>query len=315
MEKVKRLIRMIAMAAPMSIKQKNPKIVAILGPTASGKSALAVFLAKKFNGEIISADSRQVYRGFDLGAGKITKKEMQGVRHYLLDVASPKRNFTAAQYQKLARRALQDILKENKLPIVCGGAGFYVQTLLDGIAIPEVKPNFKLRTELRGKKTAELFQMLKAIDPNRAKNIDPKNPHRLIRALEIVRTLGRVPQLKINPFPAEILFIGIKKNKDELNRLIAERLNKRLGLGLLKEVKRLHARGLSWQRLEQFGLEYKYGALLLQNKITRGDFKKELVRASLKYAKRQMTWFKKDKRIHWVGNKNEALRLTKIFLQ
>lgn len=286
----------------------------IVGPTASGKSALAVELAKKFNGEIISADSRQIYKGFDLGSGKIAKKEMQGVRHYLLDVASPKKTFTVAQYQKLARSAVMKIWRNGRLPIICGGSGFYIQAVLDGIVLPAVKPNIKLRAELNKKSAMELFRMLKTKDPLRAKDIDPKNPRRLIRALEIVAALGQVPKIKANPLATQALLIGILKDRKELKELIVQRLERRLRLGMLKEIQNLRQNGIAWRRLESFGLEYKYGALLLQKRLTKKEFEDSLIQASLEYAKRQMTWFKKDKRIHWLKDKKEAQKLIADFL-
>ncbi len=169
----------------------NNKLIVILGPTASGKSELAVKLAKKFNGEIISADSRQVYKGLNIGTGKITKKEMKGIGHHLLDVASPKRKFTVAQFQKLAFKKIREIQRRGKTPFLVGGTGFYIQSVVDNISIPEVTPNWKLRKALEKKNTEELFSMLKKLDPARAKTIDSKNPRRLTRAIEIASAEGR----------------------------------------------------------------------------------------------------------------------------
>ena len=152
------------------------KIIVILGQTASGKTALSIKLAKKYNGEIISADSRQVYKGLDIGSGKITKEEMQKIPHYLLDVANPKRKFTVAQYQKLAISAIKKIQKKNKLPILVGGTGFYIQSIVDGIVIPEVKPDWDLRKKLEKKSNEQLYQMLLKKDPRRAKSIDKTIP-------------------------------------------------------------------------------------------------------------------------------------------
>ncbi|MBU4078319.1 tRNA (adenosine(37)-N6)-dimethylallyltransferase MiaA, partial [Patescibacteria group bacterium] len=171
----------------MELKGKyKPKIIVVVGPTASGKSDLAVEIAKKYNGEVVSADSRQVYKGMDIGTGKITQKEMQGIKHYLLDVASPKTRFTVAQYQKKANQAIGEIIKKEKLPILCGGTGFYIQSIVDNIAIPKVKPDLKLRKNLEKQSAEELFEQLKKLDSERAKNIDKYNKRRLIRAIEIV---------------------------------------------------------------------------------------------------------------------------------
>lgn len=265
---------------PQKKTKKTPtnRMVVILGQTATGKSDLAVILAlrlrsgqaKKFgiNGaEIISADSRQVYRGLNLGTGKITKKEMRGVPHHLLDVASPSRRFNAAQYKKLGQAAIKKIQSKDKLPIICGGTGFYIRALIDDLQIPSVKPNLKLRTQLEKKTPDELFKELKKLDPRRAKNIDRHNPRRLIRALEIVYQTGQpIPKLKLKPQP-NVLFLGLQKPRSELARRIKIRLEKRLKQGMIGEVKKLRAQGLSWKKLEDFGLEYRWLARYLQNKI------------------------------------------------
>lgn len=290
------------------------KIIAIVGPNASGKSELAVKIAKKFNGEIVSADSRQVYRGMDIGTGKISKKEMQGISHHLLDIASPKRTFTVAQYKKLAEKAIEKILKKGKLPILCGGSGFYIQAVVDNLQIPEVKPDWELRKKLEKKSTKELFEILKKLDPKRAKTIDKNNPRRLIRAIEIVKKTGKpVSALKKTP-KYKTLIIGIKKEKEELKKLIEKRLKKRLKQGMIKEAENLKKSGLSWKKLESFGLEYKWIAKYLKKEISREEMIKNLQKDIEDYARRQMVWFKKDKRIRWVKNYREAEKLVKEFL-
>lgn len=304
----------------------NKKIIVIVGPTASGKSELAVKLAKKFNGEIISADSRQVYKGMDIGTGKVSRDKAknktkdskiylhEGIAHYLLDVAHPKRKFTVVQYRKLAQKAIEKIFKKGKIPIICGGTGFYIQSLIDGISIPEVKPDWKLRKKLEKKSTKELYQILKKLDPKRAKTIDKENPRRLIRAIEIAKKIGKVPILKKNPLCYLVLMIGIKKEKKELSSLIKKRLLKRLKQGMIEEVKKLRKSGISFKRLEEFGLEYRQIARFLQKKISKNEMIKNLQKDIEHFAKRQMTWFKKDKRIIWIKNFKEAEKLTKDFL-
>ena len=166
-----------------SFKQQ---VLIIVGPTSSGKSALAVELARKFGGEVISADSRQVYRGLNIGTGKIAKREMRGVRHHLLDVASPKKYFSADEFVRKGKVALSNILQNDKMPIIVGGTGFYIDALVGRIALPNVPPDKKLREKLEKKTAAQLFAMLKQRDPRRAKTIEPQHKRRLIRALEIV---------------------------------------------------------------------------------------------------------------------------------
>ena len=293
------------------------KLIVILGPTASGKTDLSIKLAKKYNGEVISADSRQVYKGMDIGSGKITKKEMQGIPHWLLDVANPKKRFTVAQYQKLAIKKIKDIQKRGKPPILVGGTGFYIQSIVDGVIIPEVKPDWKLRRNLEKKSNEELYKMLKKLDPARAESIDKQNPRRLIRALEIILTTGKpVPTIgsDLCQTPFRVLEIGVKKSREELKKLINKRLLKRLeNNAMISEVKKLHRNGLSWKRLEEFGLEYRFVAQFLQKKITRQEMINKIQIESEHFAKRQMTWFKRDKRIKWILNYKESVSLIDNF--
>ncbi|MEK7664485.1 MAG: tRNA (adenosine(37)-N6)-dimethylallyltransferase MiaA [Patescibacteria group bacterium] len=291
------------------------KLIVILGPTASGKSDLAVRLAKKFNGEIISADSRQVYKGLDIGSGKITKKEMRGVPHYLLDVASPKRKFTVAQFQKLAQKKIKEIQKRGKLPFLVGGTGFYIQSIVDGIKIPEVKPNWKLRKKFEKKSLKELFLILKKLDQKRAFVIDKNNKVRIIRAIEIVEATKKPVPPIIKDVKFESLQIGITKSKKQLKSAIRKRLIKRLNHGMITEIRRLRRHGLTFGRLEEFGLEYRYVAQYLQEKITYQQMIEKIQKESERFAKRQMTWFKSDKRIHWIEDQKEAERSIKKFIK
>ncbi len=296
--------------------KRDKKLIVILGPTASGKSNLAVKLAKNFGGEIVSADSRQVYKGMDIGTGKITKKEMQGISHYLLDVANPKKRFTVSQYRKLALKAIDKIFKKNKVPIICGGTGFYIQAVIDGIIIPQVPPDWGLRKELAKESPNKLFKILKKLDPNRAKNIDKNNPRRLIRAIEILlKTKRPIPVLEKNPLPYPVLMIGIKKSPKELKKLIGKRLKKRLKRGMIQEIKKLRKSGVSWKRLEEFGLEYRYIALYLQKKINYVEMADLIQKETEHFAKRQITWWKSDKRIKWIKKQPEAEKLVRESLE
>jgi tRNA dimethylallyltransferase len=298
----------------MGIKRNNnPKIVVVLGPTASGKSDLSVQLAKKFNGEIVSADSRQVYKGMDVGTGKITKREMQRVPHHLLDVANPKRRFSVSQYKILAEKTIEKIIKEEKLPIICGGTAFYIKALVDGIVIPEVSPDWQFRKKLERENNEELYLKLLKFDPLRANNIDKDNKRRLIRALEIIeKTKEKIPKTKIKKLYSP-LFLGMKISQEELNKKIDKRLKKRLDQKMVNEVKRLRNSGISFKRLEEFGLEYKWISFYLQEKITYEKAVESLSTDIKKFSKRQMVWWKHDKRIKWIEKYDEAERLVREF--
>lgn len=305
-------------------KEKLPKLIVILGPTASGKTDLSLKLAqwlrkekKLFSlsgAEIISADSRQVYKGMDLGTAKITREEMGTIPHHLLDVASPKRKFSVAQYQKKVFPLLKKIEENNKIALLVGGSPFYIYSITEGWSFPQLKPDWLLRKKLEKKSCSDLLEILRENDPRRAREIEKKNKRRIIRAIEIARVYGQVPVLGEEK-KFQILFLGIRRSKEELRELIRKRLSKRFSQGMIKEVKRLKNQSLSWQRLESFGLEYRWIAKYLQDKIDYQTMIKKLQKDIEHFAKRQMTWFKKDKRIKWVKNFREAQRETKKFLE
>lgn len=301
--------------------KKKPVIIVILGPTAVGKSDLAVRLAKKFNGEIISADSRQVYKGLDIATGKITKKEMRGVPHHLLSVAPPKKQFSASDYIEIARPIIFQIIGRGKLPIICGGTGFYISTLLGEIELADVPPNKKLRRQLKSKTARELYEILKKLDPSLAKTIDSKNPVRLIRAIEIAKAKlatynpqpttklphlavsspsgGESPNSVAKPLSLGVLKIGLNLPKEELRKRIHLRTLARIKKGMIGEAKRLHERSLSYRRMQELGLEYRLLAKYLNNKIAKKELAEQIEKENWHYAKRQLTWFKRDKEIKW----------------
>ncbi len=305
------------------LRMTSNKLIVILGPTSSGKSSLAIKLAKKFNGEIVSADSRQVYKGMDIGTGKVTKKEQKSVPHHLLDVASPKKQFTVAEYRPLAAKAIEKIRKKNKIPFLVGGTPFYIYALVDNLAIPEVEPNLKLRKQLEKKSSAQLFATLKNLDPVRASNIDRQNPRRLIRAIEIIKTTGKpVPKLSFGQKneTGDMLILGIKKDQNELYKLIDKRLAQRLKAGMLAEVKKLlnpsngSRQKISHKRLQEFGLEYRFISLHLQGHLSYDEMKKQLKNAIHRFSKRQMTWFKTDSRIKWITSQKQAEKSVSRYL-
>lgn len=274
------------------------KIICVVGPTAVGKSDLAVELARRFGGEVISADSRQVYKGLDIGSGKITDDEMKGVPHYLLDVVSPKKTFTADHFKAKGREALEEIAKRGKLPIICGGTGFYIDILLGNSSTAPVPPDPELRRRLSRLSAEALYKKLAKADPRRAKEMDPNNKVRLIRALEIVKALGKVPAVEARS-SEDTLWIGLDIPREELRQKIAIRLEKRLKAGMIDEVKKLRRQGVSWKRLYDLGLEYRYVSLYLRKELSLEEMKEKLLIEIGKYAKRQMTWFKRNKEIRW----------------
>ncbi len=299
--------------------QRLPKVIVILGQTATGKSNLAIKIAQKIGGlnqfgklagrtsrsevlgEIISADSRQLYKGLDIGTGKITKKEMQGIPHHLLNVVNPKYKFTVAEYKKLAISAMTDIIKRGKTPIICGGTGFYIEAITKGVIFPAVPPNYLLRKKLALVSDRALMLKLKKLDPERAKNIDPKNKVRLIRAIEIAKALGKVPHLVLRLPSYRFIKIGLYLPLDKLKKKIEKRVKKMFRDGLLNEIKKLKRAGVSDKRLRELGFEYFNPTY------------EKVVKETLKYAKRQMTWFKRDKEIKWFdASKYISLRILNL---
>jgi tRNA dimethylallyltransferase len=289
----------------------KPKVIVILGQTATGKSDLAVQIASKIDGEVISVDSRQVYKGLDLGTGKITKKEMQGVPHFLLGVANAKNKFTVSKYKDLADKKIKEILSRGKVPIICGGTGFYIDAVVNNIIFPDVPPNEKLRKILNKKSEIELFKILQKLDKVRAKDIKDKNEInnkvRLIRAIEIAKTLGKVPKIPTSKKEYDFIKIGLSLPADILKEKIEKRLLARIKMGMFKEIENLHKNGLSWKRMKELGLEYRYVAQYLQNKITKEEMLQKLNSEIYKYAKRQMTWFKRDSKINWFDPRDKNL--------
>jgi len=303
----------------------SKKIIVILGPTSSGKSDVAIRLANKFNGEIISADSRQIYRGMDIGTGKIhgtynMKHKTfisERVTHHMIDIIDPKSRFSAAQFKKKVDKIIPDILKRGKVTIICGGTGFWIKAVVDNVAYPDVKPDWKLRNKLCDKNPQELFQMLKKLDPIRAKGIDKNNKVRLIRAIEINKELGNVPDTRYDTPDTKYQFlqIGINLPKEKLQKNIKKRLKKRFEAGMIEEVERLKKQGLSWKKIQSFGLGYFWIPKYLKSEINSKEELFEKVYSSEKdYAKRQMTWFGKDKRIKWLEKYKEIEKDVSSFL-
>lgn len=292
------------------MSEQHNKLLVICGPTAVGKSSLAVEIAKEFAGEVISADSRQVYKKLDIATGKITTDEMGGVTHHLLDVANPQDRFSVADFKELADEAVFDIQSRDKLPILCGGTGFYIQAVVDDLAFPDVPPNEGLREQLQERSTESLYEELKEKDPRRAKEIDENNPVRLIRALEIVAELGEVPKLeKQQRF--DTLQIGLDRPDKELKQRIIKRTKQRLEQGMIAEARQLRANGLSVERMRYLGLEYEHLADYLEGSISKQELFESIIQSDWQYAKKQRTWFKNDDRIAWFNPEKEKSEIIK----
>ena len=280
------------------------KLIVIEGTNASGKSGLGVRLARAYGGEIISADSRQVYAGMDLGSGKITPEEMAGVPHHLLDVRKPGEFFSMADFQALAYEAIEQILRRGRLPFLVGGTGLYVDSVAEGYVLSEKKPDPELRAHLETFSTPELYAMLLARQPDCG--IDPKNRHRVMRSLEKIAAGDEGPAPR-NP-RYEVLKLGVTWPREILKQRIDERLDRRLEQGMVEEVRRLLEAGASETFLVKLGLEYKYLTWYLTGKMSYEQMKEELSLAIKRFAKRQMTWFRKDPRVIWLDMSADPFR-------
>lgn len=275
------------------IMDKAKKIIVVAGPTASGKSDFAVNLALERNGEIISADSRQVYRNLDIGTGKITPEEMKGIQHHMLDVVNTDEEFSVAEYAARAKPIIEEIFSRGKTPIICGGTGQYIDALIYDREPPKIPPNKNLRKEFEQKNVDELYAELAAKDPYRADTIDRYNKVRLIRALEIAHELGTVPPLQEAKPLYDIEFFIMHPTRESLRERITRRLEKRLELGMVDEVKLLMDQGYGSDTMKRFGLEYVTIGKFLEGTCTESQMKAELITKSMQYAKRQDTWNKK----------------------
>lgn len=302
---------------------KRIKVAFITGPTATGKTSLAVDLARIFDGEIISVDSRQVYRGMDIGSGKDLAEYEEGgapVRHHLIDILEPTDEYNLMSFCRDARNAVLDIKSRGKLPIFCGGTAMYMNALLSGHTLPGSAPDSELRKILRGKSSDELAELLKEKAPEAYDNMKDKNNRvRLVRAIENVE--GADSQVEpLSPL-IDPLVIGVYYPRKEVHKRIEERLAKRLESGMTEEVEALHKNGVSWEKLEFFGLEYRFAALYLQGKMPYDEMKEKLLFKIRKFAKSQDVWFRKIERegtvIHWLekGNRDQAAKLLEAFLK
>ena len=272
------------------------KLIAVMGTNASGKSGLGIELAARYGGEVVSADSRQVFRGLDLGSGKITPEEAKGVPHHLIDVCEPGEFFSMADFQRMAYAAIDDILTRGKIPFLVGGTGLYVDAVIDGYELSEIEPDLELRAHLETFETPVLYAMLKEKLPDT--QIDPKNRNRVMRALERLAADDYHPGRRSPRY--EVLKLGVTWPREILKQRIDERLERRLNQGMIDEVKGLMDAGVSTEFLTKLGLEYRYITEYLLGKWTYDQMLDELARAIKRFAKRQMTWFRKEENLHWL---------------
>jgi tRNA dimethylallyltransferase len=273
--------------------EQTLRVIAVVGPTASGKSDFAVELALRENGEVISADSRQIYRGLDIGTGKITYEEMKGVPHHMLDIKNPGESFSVVEYVHLVLPLITDIVARGKTPILCGGTGQYIHAVLYDDSFPKVLANKKLREELEQKSVEELFTLLQEKDSARAETIDKHNKVRLVRALEILSELPEVPPLQ-TPTPRFSFHIyNLDPSNETIKGRIIKRVEKRLDGGMLKEVEKVLAMNLSTIELARLGIEYVELGKYFREECSLDEAKQVLISKIYHYAKRQKTWNKK----------------------
>lgn len=286
-------------------------LISIIGPTASGKSALAVRLAKKFRGYIISADSRQVYEGMDIGTAKPTKAQQRAVPHFMLDIVLPEQPFTVADYQ---RRVFRILRRTKGLPFLVGGTGLYVDAILQNWKIPKGRLDSKLRQKLERESIHLLAKRLTRLDPKTAAIIDLRNKRRVIRALEVALAGGSMIERKKRPFPYRVLILGLNIPRSSIVKRINARVDDMMRKGLPDEVERLGQR-YGWTSPAMSGIGYKELGQYLQGQRRLDDAVDRIKIATRQYAKRQMTWFRKTEGTHWIRSQQDAEHLVKNFLK
>ncbi|MEU1261539.1 tRNA (adenosine(37)-N6)-dimethylallyltransferase MiaA [Streptomyces cellulosae] len=296
----------------MSSAPHAPRVIAVVGPTAAGKSDLGVFLARRLGGEVVNADSMQLYRGMDIGTAKLTPEERGGVPHHLLDVWDVTETASVAEYQRMARARIDALLAEGRWPVLVGGSGLYVRGAVDNLEFPGTDPEVRARLEeelaLRG--PGALHARLAAADPDAARAILPSNGRRIVRALEVIEITGR-------PFTANLpghdsvydtLQIGVDVARPELDERIARRVDRMWEAGLVEEVRALEAQGLREGRTASRALGYQQVLAALAGECTLEEARAETVRATKRFARRQDSWFRRDPRVHWLSGAAADLR-------
>lgn len=304
----------------MSVK---PKLICIVGATASGKTGWGIELSKIFNGEVVSADSRQIYKKMDIGTAKPKRSEkikdgyvVEGVPHHLIDVVDPGEEFTLAEFKQQATSVINDIVARGKVPFLVGGTGLYVRAVIDNLDIPSVAPNKKLRRSFETKTLPELVALLANIDPETVRVIDIHNPRRVIRALEVAITTGEsfLRQQKKNEPLYETLQLGVEIEREKLYERIDMRIDAMMAEGMLKETKKLLAQKYVTTLPSMSSIGYRELTAHLQGKITLDEAVDAFKKNTHHYARRQLTWFRKDKRIEWVPSVAEAVERVRQFI-
>ena len=302
----------------------KPKVIVIAGPTASGKTSLSIELAKKINGEIVSADSMQIYKDMNIGSAKPTPEEMQGIKHYMIDVVSPDERFSVAEYKKHAEKAIKEIIENGKTPIIVGGTGLYINSLIYGIEYNEVPLNEEYRNELENIATMpgglnQLYKKACQIDKLAMEKISPNDKKRIIRVLEIYNATGKTKtELEIKSRQKEIQYdyrvfaINMERN------ILYERINKRVDImlenGLIEEVKKIVEKYSKYPTAMQ-ALGYKEVVEYFDKKITKEEMIEKIKQETRRYAKRQLTWFRKNKDIIWLNGLDDMQNNINIILE
>lgn len=307
--------------------KKNGKLIVVLGPTGSGKTALSLGLAKKFNGEVINSDSRQIYKWMNIGTDKAEGQwkrlggrrvyDINGVAHYLVDFLEPNKDFSLAEFQRRAVRKIRDVHSHGKVAFLVGGTGLYIKAVVDNMKIPKVKANQHLRESLETKDNEELWGLLGRLDPGALSVVDPQNKRRIIRALEVCILTGKPfsQQRRLGEPIFDSLQIGLMFPRDEVNRRIDIRVDKMIEEGLLDEVKGLIERGYKWDDPGMTGIGYRQIGCYLRNEVNLEEAIRMLKRDTRRYARRQITWFKRDDRIKWIDDPENAYGLVEDFLK
>ncbi len=292
-----------------------PRIVCIVGPTSSGKTALSLEIAKAFNGEIVNADARQVYRGFVIGTGQPTQEEQQGISHHLFGFLEPEQIYTVTEWKTAALACIKDIVARGKLPILVGGTGLYFQALVDNYEPPAVPPQLELRTEMEKRTLEQLVRQLEKLDPDAVTWVDLKNRRRVERALEVVTATGK--SFKAQRLQGEklvdALILGRQRSPEELRERINTAIDQMMARGWKEEVEALHASGVAWDAPAMTSIGYRDLGELIREEVSFEEALEHIRIATWQYAKRQLTWFKRDERIRWLESNASAVKIVQTW--